>query len=156
MNWRGIFEPRIRNIPVVILACMMVTAVVLGALVYTYTLEVPQTVDVELTYPVLIVTINGTSWTNGTSIDWGTIYNGTTKTLPISIKNNNTNLNVSITFVANPLPSGWNETCNPVLNNYTLASKAIYNGNMTLTVPPNATAQIDAPVVAIIQTTWFP
>lgn len=83
-------------------------------------------------------TINGTSWTSGTSINWGNL--GLTQTATLAVTNTG-NHQITVAFVvdpSDPLPQGWTEVWTPdatILNPGETAT-----GLLTLTLPGDVVA----------------
>jgi len=77
--------------------------------------------------------VNGTSWANGTEVEWNPNPGSTdVKTLDIY---NNGNVALQITLTLSGLPSNWDLTYNK--NGTVLNPNNWLNGTMTLTVPSN-------------------
>ena len=99
--------------------------------------NMPQTGSIPTVLSVGIKT-DGTTWTNGTSIAWGTLNQSSTPTKSVEFANTGTIPISSIAFVSIGLPSGWSLTM-PSLTTV-LNPKQSATGTLTLTVPSNATA----------------
>ena len=115
-------------VSVVALAVIMLVS---GLVFYVLNITMTATVQPQGTVTVLI---SGTTWTNASTIPWGTVYVGN-NTLPINITSN---VNTVLTPSISGAPAGWAITL--ALNSTTIAPFSTASGNIVLTIPSNAVA----------------
>ena len=111
-------------------------SVAVAAAISVYRFYMPQTVTVAVTStPAVRVVIDGVEWTNGTTIDWGTIHRGGSKSKDLIIYNDD-DITVRV-YIVPSLPSDWEMHWS---ENATLISghKWTFTRPLTLTISPDA------------------
>ncbi|RLC33575.1 hypothetical protein DRH14_04645 [Candidatus Shapirobacteria bacterium] len=96
--------------------------------------EMPMTATVTETASLNLY-VDGSAWTNGTVIDWGTVEAGKTYTKSLDIKNTG-NVAVQVWITVEGLPTGWSLSYDQ--QNSIVQPGSWLNGTLTLTVPEGA------------------
>jgi len=114
-----------------VLIASLVSAV-LAAISLLY--EMPMTATVTETASLNFY-VDGSIWSNGTAIDWGTLEAGKTYMKSLDIKNTG-NIPLQVWITVQGLPSGWSLSYDQQ-NNIVQPGNWL-NGTLTLTVPEAA------------------
>ena len=115
----------------------LLVGLALGQVIISNSYQLPQTGHIAANMNATL-TINNVAWTNGTSIDWGALTAGQSKTMSVQITNIGTIQINTITLTTTGLPNGWTETMSSLSS--PLIPTLQVTGTLTLNVAGNATS----------------